>query len=80
MHREANALSGLRKGVLLALFIQTRDIVNEILETGDIVGQDEEGRTVIQLSVEPMMLDELCVYDAATADLEPDVDLEDKSI
>lgn len=74
------ALSALRKEARLALLIQTRDIVNEILETGDIVGQDEEGRTLIQLAVDLLMLDELCTYDAATADLEPDEELEDESV
>jgi hypothetical protein len=76
MRHEAASLSGLRKGAILALLIQTRDIVNEILETVDIVGEDAEGRTLIQLAVDPMMLDELCMYDAAAADLEPDADLE----
>ena len=65
---------------MLQLLIQTRDIVNEILDTGDVIGQDDEGRTLIQLAVDPMMLDELCVYDAATADLEPDADLEDETV
>ena len=80
MHHHAAAFSGLRQGAMLALLIQTRDIVNEILETGDIIGQDEAGRTLIQLAVDPMMLDELCVYDAATADFEPDADLEAEGI
>jgi hypothetical protein len=55
-----------------ALLIQTRDIVNEILEAGDVIGQDSQGqgRTVLQLAVDPMMPEELCVCDAATADLE----------
>ena len=80
MQHEAMALLGLRKRAMLQLLIQTRDIVNEILETGDVIGQDGEGRTLIQLAVDPMMLDELCVYDAATADLEPDADLEDETV
>jgi hypothetical protein len=65
---------------MLQLLIQTRDIVNEILDTGDVIGQDDEGRTLIQLAVDPMLLDELYVYDAATADLEPDADLEDEPV
>lgn len=80
MQHEATALLGLRKRAMLQLLIQTRDIVNEILDTGDVIGQDDEGRTLIQLAVDPMMLDELCVYDAATADLEPDADLEDETV
>ena len=75
--QKAAAVSGLWEGAPLALLLWTRDIVDEILETSRVIGEDKESGTRIQPTADPMMLDELCLRDAAAADFKPDADLED---
>ena len=43
-----------------------------MLETGDVVGRDEHGRTVITVAVEDWMFDWLMTHGSEDEDLEPD--------
>lgn len=53
-----------------ALAIRVRDMLRLILDTGDIVGHDEHGRTFIQLTVDELQLEELAMFGAELEDLE----------
>jgi hypothetical protein len=54
-----------------------RSILAQILATGDVLGRDEVGRTVLAVAVEDWLFDELAALDADLADLEPEPDEED---
>jgi hypothetical protein len=45
-----------------------------ILETGDVIGRNESGRTVIAVAVADWMLDWLTSFGAEAEDLEPEED------
>jgi hypothetical protein len=44
--------------------------VAALVEHGDHVGEDEHGRVVMQVAVEPWIFDALCLLGADTADME----------
>ena len=44
--------------------------VAALVEHGDHVGEDEHGRVLVQVAVEPWILDALCLLGADTADME----------
>ena len=52
---------------------QARTILHHLLENGDIIGRDEAGRTVIQLSADDS-LEQLMTFDAGSEDLEDNGD------
>ena len=54
------------------LAIRVRDTLLTILETGDIVGHDNEGRTILQLKLDELQMDELAAIGAELEDLEPE--------
>ena len=54
-----------------------RSILAQILGTGDVLGRDEAGRTVLAVAVEDWLFDELAAPDAALEDPEPELDEED---
>jgi hypothetical protein len=62
---------------------EARALLHHILEHGDLVGRDTDGRTIIQLAVEDSTLETLMAFDADAADLEdegegePDDDAEE---
>ena len=47
---------------------EARELLRHILETGDIVGRDRAGRTVIQLAVDRRTLDRLMAFGADAAE------------
>lgn len=62
-----------------ALAIRVRDTLRLILETGDIVGRDEYGRTVLQLAVDDMQMDELVTFGVELEDAEPEPTEDDRA-
>lgn len=56
-----------------ALTLRVYDTLRLILDTGDVVGHDHEGRTLIQLSIDEIQLDELAAFGAELEDLELEV-------
>ena len=56
---------------------QARALLHHLLETGDIIGRDRTGRTVIQLAVSDWQLERLLTFDAGAEDLEDGGDAED---
>jgi hypothetical protein len=56
---------------------QARVLLHCLLETGDIIGRDTAGRTVIQLVANDWLLDQLMTFDAGSEDLEDGGDDED---
>lgn len=46
------------------------ELLRQILETGDIVGRDATGRTVIQLALDRATFDRLMVFGADAAERE----------
>lgn len=62
------------------LHMQAREVVSAILQTGDIVGENAEGRVLIQLAADDWMLEELAAFDAHLEDLEPETEVEDNYI
>lgn len=54
-----------------------RSILGQILSTGDVLGRDEAGRTVLAVAVEDWLFDALAAFDADLEDLEPEPDEED---
>lgn len=62
-----------------ALAIRVRDTLRLILDTGDIVGRDEHGRTFIQLTVDELQLEELATFGAELEDLEPEPTEDDRA-
>jgi hypothetical protein len=53
---------------------EARALLRFILQHGDIVGTDHAGRTILQLAVDPWMLDQLAAFDADAEDFEDDGD------
>jgi hypothetical protein len=49
-----------------------RIALNRMLETGDVVGRDQHGRTVIMVAVEDWMFDWLMAHGSEAEDLEPE--------
>jgi hypothetical protein len=47
-----------------------KSVLHQLLERGDVAGRDADGRTVLQLSVDDWLLEELCAFDADAAELE----------
>lgn len=41
-----------------------------LLQQGDVAGWDSAGRTVLQLSIDDWLLEELCAFDSDAAELE----------
>jgi hypothetical protein len=54
-----------------------RGILAQILGTGDVLGRDAAGRTVLAVSVEDWLFDALAAFDAELDDLEPEPDEDD---
>jgi hypothetical protein len=54
-----------------------RSILAGILATGDVLGRDRHGRTVLAVAVDGWLMDELAASDADLADLEPEPDGEE---
>jgi hypothetical protein len=46
--------------------------VSALVEQGDHVGEDDQGRVVMELAIEPWIFDALCLLGADTADMEPE--------
>ena len=44
--------------------------VSALVEQGDHIGEDEQGRFVMQLAIEPWVFDALCLLEATDEDLE----------
>ena len=55
-----------------------KSVLYHLLQQGDIAGRDAAGRTVLQLSIDDWLLDELCAFDSDAAELE-DADGEPES-
>jgi hypothetical protein len=53
-----------------------RALLHHLLETGDVIGRDDAGRTVIQLAADDWLLERLLTFDAGTEDLEENGDAE----
>ena len=49
---------------------------HHLLETGDIVGRDDAGRTVIQVAADDWLLEQLLTFDGGAEDLEDNADAE----
>lgn len=49
---------------------EARALLHHILEHGDILGSDTEGRTVLQLAVDDWTVEKLLTFDAEAAELE----------
>lgn len=49
---------------------EAQALVRFMLVHGDIVGTDHAGHTVLQIAVDPWLLDQLCAFDAGSEDLE----------
>lgn len=47
-----------------------RAVLSGIVATGDVIGQDADGRTVLAVAVEDWLLDALADLDAGAEDLE----------
>jgi hypothetical protein len=56
---------------------QARALLHHLLEHGDIVASDTEGRAIIQLAVDDWTLEKLMAFDAEAAELEPEPDDEE---
>ena len=50
-----------------------RDILEPILITGDVIGQDARGRTILAVAVENWLLDELAEFGTDLEDIEPEL-------
>ena len=55
---------------------QARALLHHLLATGDIIGRDATGRTVIQLTASDWLLDQIMTFDAGSEDLEDRGDAE----
>jgi hypothetical protein len=53
---------------------QARTTLHHLLEHGDVAGRDAAGRTVITLSLDDWLLDQLLTFDAGGDDLEDNGD------
>jgi hypothetical protein len=49
-----------------------RAVLTRIIATGDVVGRDAHGRTVLAVAVDNWLLDELAAFGAGLEDLEPE--------
>lgn len=47
-----------------------KSVLHQLLQHGDVAGRTADGRTVLQLSVDDWLLEELCTFDADAEDLE----------
>ena len=56
---------------------RARALLHHLLESGDIIGRDAVGRTVIRLAANDWLLDQLMTFDAGAEDLEDGGDAED---
>jgi hypothetical protein len=50
--------------------IQVHDTIRTILETGDVVGHDNNGHTILQLKLDEIQLEELAMFGSYFEDLE----------
>jgi hypothetical protein len=62
---------------------EARALLHHLLEQGNVVGKDAEGRTIIQLAVDDWVLEKLITFDADAVELEdgdaePDADDEEE--
>lgn len=64
----------------VAAAIRIRDTLQMILETGDIVGEDRNGRTLLQLTLNEIQLEELAVFGTELEDLEADPTEDDEGV
>jgi hypothetical protein len=53
---------------------RAEQLLRQILQSGDVVGQDGAGRTVVRLAVDRATLDRLIVFGADAAECEDHVD------
>jgi hypothetical protein len=58
---------------------EARTLLHHLLEHGDIIGRDGDGRTVIQLAASDLLLERLLTFDAASEDLEDSGDAEEEA-
>lgn len=54
-----------------------RGIMEQVLATGDVIGQDGEGRIVLAVAVEPWLFDALATFGTDLEDCEPEPDEDD---
>jgi hypothetical protein len=54
-----------------------RAVLAQILGTGDVLGRDTTGRTVLAVAVDDWLLDALAAFDAEPEDREPESDEDD---
>jgi hypothetical protein len=52
-------------------------ILANILMTGDVIGRDVKGRTVLTVAVDEWLFDELAAFGTELEDLEPEPDEDD---
>ena len=57
-----------------------RTILAQVLATGDVIGRDAQGRTVLTVAVEDWLFDAMAALDADLEDLEPEPDDEDDGL
>ena len=57
-----------------------RMILAQVLATGDVIGRDAQGRTVLVVAVEDWLFDAMAALDADLEDLEPEPDDEDDGL
>ena len=55
-------------------------ILAQVLATGDVIGRDAQGRTVLVVAVEDWLFDAMAALDADLEDLEPEPDDEDDGL
>jgi hypothetical protein len=55
----------------------TRAILANPLATGDVLGRDEGGRTILAVAINDWLFDELAVFGTGLEDLKPEPDEED---
>lgn len=54
-----------------------RGVLERILATGDVIGRDEHGRTVLAVAVDNWLFDELAAFGADLEDRDGDPDEDD---
>ncbi len=47
-----------------------KSVLHHLLQHGDVAGRDAAGRTVLQLSIDDWLLEQLCAFDGDAAELE----------
>jgi len=55
---------------------QARTLLHHLLQAGDVIGRDASGRTLIQLTAEDWLLEQLMTFDAGSEDGEDSGDVE----